>query len=98
MTWISKHPRAAGDNFVLPVYRRRSRRGGNGSRRELIVTSLFRVRGVHHRRQQIVPYIRMSGAWLQRLGFRRGARIEITEERERLVLTVVRESCALTIN
>src|SRR2546423_3383593 len=38
------------------------------------------------------PYIRLSGAWLQRLGFRRGARIEITEERGRLLLTVVREA------
>jgi hypothetical protein len=56
------------------------------------------VRGTYHRRQQIVPYIRLFGAGLQRLGFRRGARIEITEERERLVLTVVREVGALPIN
>jgi len=33
----------------------------------------------------------MSGVWLQRLGFLRGDRIEITAEHERLVLTVVRE-------
>lgn len=62
------------------------------------MTSLFRVRGAYHRRQQIVPYIRMSGFWLQRLGFRRGARIEITEERGRLVLTIVREPGVLPIN
>ena len=50
------------------------------------------MRGTYRRRQQVVPYIRLSGAWLQHLGFRRGARIEITEERGRLVLTVVREA------
>lgn len=92
-----KHLRAAEADFVVPVYPRPSRRGGNGSKREVVVTSLFRVCGAYHRRQQIVPYIRMSGAWLQRLGFRRGARIEITEERERLVLTVVREPGTLPI-
>jgi hypothetical protein len=94
----SKHLRAAEADFVVPVYRRPSRRSGNGSKREVLVTSLFRVRGTYRRRQQIVPYIRLSAAWLQRLGFRRGARIEITEERERLILTVVRESCALPLN
>ena len=56
------------------------------------------MRGTDRRRQQIVPYIRLSGAWLQGLGFRRGARTEITEERERLVLTVVREAGTFTIN
>lgn len=82
----------------MPVDRRPSRRGGNGSKREVLVTSLFRVRGTYRRRQQVVPYIRLSGAWLQRLGFRRGARIEITEERGRLLLTVVREAGALPSN
>jgi hypothetical protein len=33
----------------------------------------------------------MSGLWLQQLGFDRGDRIEVTAERERLVLTVVRD-------
>jgi len=94
----TKHLPAAKSDFVVPAYRRPSRRGGNGSKREVIVTSLFRVYGTYRRRQQIVPYIRLSGAWLQRLGFRRGARIEITEERERIVLTVVCEACALPIN
>jgi hypothetical protein len=94
----TKNLRASEADFVVPVCRRPSRRGGNGSKREVLVTSLFRVRGAYRRRQQIVPYIRLSGAWLQRLGFRRGARIEITEERERLVLTVVREAGALPFN
>jgi Toxin SymE, type I toxin-antitoxin system len=85
-------------DFVVPVYRRRSRRGANGGRRELSVTPLSRVRGAYRRREQIVPYIRMSGVWLQRLGFRPGARIEITAERERLVLTIVPHDRELPIN
>lgn len=42
-------------------------------------------------RETVVPFIRMSGVWLQQLGFDRGDRIEVTAERERLVLTVVRD-------
>jgi len=45
----------------------------------------------YRRRQTVVPFIRMSGVWLQQLGFDRGDRIEVTAERERLVLTVVRD-------
>jgi hypothetical protein len=40
----------------------------------------------------------MSGLWLQRLGFRRGHRLEITEERHRLVLTVIPDEPDLPIN
>jgi hypothetical protein len=39
----------------------------------------------------------MSGQWLERLGFRSGDRIEITEEPERLVLTVRRDDRELAI-
>jgi hypothetical protein len=52
---------------------------------------MYRENGGYRRRSKVVPYIRMSGVWLQRLGFRRGDRIEVTAEHERLVLTVVRE-------
>ncbi|SRR6266542_2417898 len=93
-----KDQRAAERDFVVPAYRRRSRRGGHGEKRELTVTSLFRVHGTYRRYQQVVPYIRMSGAWLRRLGFRCGARIEITEERDRLVLTVARPDRELPVN
>jgi len=86
------------ETFDLPVYRRPSRRGGNGGRRELVVTSLSRASGYSGHREQRVPYIRMSGAWLQRLGFQRGHRIEITAERHRLVLTVVPDESELPIN
>jgi len=52
---------------------------------------MYRGNGEYRRGRKFVPYIRMSGAWLQQLGFRRGDRIEITAEHERLVLTVVRD-------
>jgi hypothetical protein len=90
-----RHPE---ETFDLPVYRRPSRRGGNGGKREIIVTSLSRGHDYHRRREQRVPYIRMSGVWLQRLGIQRGHRIEITAERQRLVLTVVPDDVELPIN
>jgi hypothetical protein len=77
--------------FSVPAYRRPSRRGGGGGKRELVVTGMYRESGVFRRRQTVVPFIRMSGAWLKQLGFDRGNRIEVTAERERLVLTVVRD-------
>jgi hypothetical protein len=56
-----------------------------------VVAAMYRENSGYRRRSKVVPYIRMSGVWLQRLGFRRGDRIEITAEHERLVLTVVRD-------
>jgi hypothetical protein len=87
-----KKSRAAGQHpFEVPEYRRPSRRGGNGGKRELVVTAMHRESGTYRRRQTVVPFIRMSGVWLEQLGFDRGDRIEVTAERERLVLTVVRD-------
>ena len=81
----------------VPVYLRPCRRGGEDGKREITITSLST--GYDSRRiDQRVPYIRMSGAWLQRLGFERGHRIEITAERERLVLTVVPDDSELPVN
>jgi hypothetical protein len=77
------------------MYHRPSRRGGQAGKRELIVTSLSRGYDRRCHSDQRVPYIRMSGVWLQRLGFQRGHRIEITAERERLILTVVRDDSEL---
>ncbi|HXA15561.1 MAG TPA: SymE family type I addiction module toxin [Thermoanaerobaculia bacterium] len=82
---------AAGRPFGIPDYRRPSRRGGRGGKRELVVAAMYRGDGEHRRGRKFVPYIRMSGVWLQQLGFRRGDRIEITAENERIVLTVVRD-------
>jgi len=86
-----KKSQAARHPFGIPEYRRPSRRGGNGGKRELVVTSMYRESGTYRRRQTVVPFIRMSGVWLRQLGFDRGDRIEVTAERERLVLTVVRD-------
>ena len=80
----------AGQPFGLPDYRRPSRRGGADGKRELVVAAMYRESSGYQRRQTVVPFIRMSGLWLQQLGFDRGDRIEITAEHERLVLTVVR--------
>lgn len=41
--------------------------------------------------KQSVPMIRLRGRWLARLGFTAKARIAVTEERGRLVLTLARE-------
>lgn len=79
--------------FGVPDYRRPSRRGGGGGKRELVVAAVYRESSGYRRRQTVVPLIRMSGVWLQQLGFDRGDRIEVTAERERLVLTVVRDEC-----
>jgi hypothetical protein len=38
-----------------------------------------------------LPMIRLRGHWLQRLGFKAGERIAVTEERGRIVLTLERE-------
>jgi hypothetical protein len=86
-----KKPQAAARPFGSPEYRRPSRRGGSGGKRELVVAAMYRESGGYRRRSTIVPFIRMSGAWLEQLGFDRGDRIEVTAEHQRLVLTVVRE-------
>lgn len=39
-----------------------------------------------------VPYLRVRGLWLERLGFRPGSRVRVEAERGRLVLTVA-EAC-----
>lgn len=83
-----KKSRAERQPFGMPDDRRPSRRGGGG-KRELVVAAMYRESGGYRRRQTIVPFIRMSGVWLEELGFDRGDRIEITAERERLVFTVV---------
>jgi len=86
-----KKSQPTSQSFAMPEYRRPSRRGGGGGKRELVVAAMYRESGSYRRRQTVVPFIRMSGVWLQQLGFDRGDRIEVTAERERLVLTVVRD-------
>jgi hypothetical protein len=69
---------------IHPIDRRPSKRGGRGNPREFTVVERF----IESRKR--VPLIRMSGRWLQQLGFRKGERIVVTGERDRLVLTVER--------
>src|SRR6266508_28850 len=61
----------------LPPRYRRNERG----ERMLTVARLFDGRSKQ-------PMIRMRGAWLRRLGFTTGARIFVTEEPGRIVLTL----------
>jgi hypothetical protein len=91
----SRRPSETAD---VATYRRPSKWGGNGGKRELVVTSLARLCGYYARREQRVPYIRMSGIWLQQLGFQRGHRIAIPAEHQRLMLTVVPDEAELPIN
>jgi hypothetical protein len=37
-----------------------------------------------------VPYLRLSGRWLERLGFARGCRVVVAEERGKLTLIIDR--------
>lgn len=41
---------------------------------------------------RIVPYLRVRGLWLERLGFRPGSRVRVEAERGRLVLTVAEQA------
>lgn len=86
-----KTSQAAARSFGLPEYHRPSKRGGNGGQRELVVAAMYRKGSGYRRHPTVVPFIRMSGLWLEQLGFDRGDRIEVTAEHERLVLTIVRD-------
>jgi hypothetical protein len=88
---MKKQSQVAGRPLDIHEYRRPSKRGGRGGKRELVVAAMYRESSSYHQRKTVVPFIRMSGVWLQQLGFDRGDRIEVTAERERLVLTVVRD-------
>jgi len=86
-----KKSQTAARPFAIAEDRRLSRRGGREGKRELVVAAMYRESSGYHRRKTVVPFIRMSGLWLQQLGFDHGDRIEVTAEHERLVLTVVRD-------
>lgn len=65
-----------------------SRRGGKGGPRELSITTLWRASESARRGGEQVPYVRISGRWLEQFGFRRGSRIRVAAEEGRLVLTI----------
>jgi len=69
---------------------RASFRGGRGKPRELSVTALYRAAKASGAKGASVPYLRLSGRWLERLGFASGCRVVVTEERGKLTLTIVR--------
>lgn len=69
---------------------RASFRGGLGKPRELSVTALYRAARESAAKGESVPYLRLSGRWLERPGFASGCRVVVTEEREKLTLTIVR--------
>lgn len=68
---------------IITNPRPRSRRSARGERM-LTVTTLSDGR-------ERLPMIRLRGQWLARLGFTRDARIVVSEEQGRLVLTIARE-------
>ena len=67
---------------------RASFRGGRGKARELTVTSLYRAGGDDGRTGAVMPYLRISGRWLEELGFATGSRVVVAGERGKLTLTV----------
>lgn len=64
-----------------------SRRGGKGGPRELSITALWRA-SANARAGEHVPYVRISGCWLEQFGFARGSRVVVTVEEGRLLLTL----------
>jgi len=67
---------------------RASSRGGAGKPRELSITTLFRDSTHTRRAETPVPYLRLSGRWLEQHGFTRGSRVVVTAEKGKLVLTI----------
>jgi hypothetical protein len=67
---------------------RPSRRGGKGGPRELSITILFRASQRARNGEAPVPYLRISGRWLEQYGLTRGSRVVVSGEPGRLVLTV----------
>jgi hypothetical protein len=41
-----------------------------------------------YRKERVVPALRLAGDWLQQIGFAEGAKVNVTAENGRLVLTV----------
>lgn len=83
-------------------YSRPSKRGGRNGKREIVVSSRYldqskpAGRATHRSKRRPadgarVPYIRLSGHWLEELGFREGDRLEITSGDDCLVLRNLRD-------
>jgi hypothetical protein len=68
----------------------RARRNARGEKL-LTITEYIESRPIGSRRERRVPMLRMRGEWLRKLGFESGARVVVTIEDQRIVLTVVSE-------
>lgn len=55
--------------------------------RELTVTTLHRA-SARYGGRETVPYLRISGRWLEQYGLTRGCRVVVSGEPGKLVLTV----------
>lgn len=69
-----------------------SRRGGKGGPRELSITTLFRASPRVRSGEAAVPYLRISGRWLEQYGLMRGSRVVVSGEPGKLVLTVANDA------
>jgi hypothetical protein len=67
-----------------------------GGDRRLTVSRLYEQRKPFYpggpKEEQIVPFLRMRGQWLGRLGFCPGSRVRVQAQRGRLVLTLDSET------
>lgn len=62
-----------------------SRRVEGTGLRQLSISSIYTGARTHDGR---VPYLRLSGRWLEQLGFARGSRVLVTAEQGKLVVTI----------
>ena len=65
---------------------RRSRKPRSDGQRVVSIGSLYREQST--RANNRVPYVRLSGHWLEQLGFTCGAQLLIASEQGKLVLTI----------
>lgn len=56
--------------------------------KRITVSSIWRTSFSRRRRNEKVAALRLSGEWLEQLGFKEGTKVVVTAERRRLVLTV----------
>jgi len=77
-----------------PNPHRPSSRGGAGKPRELSITTLVRATTRTRSGETAVPYLRLSGHWLEQHGFNRGSRVIVTAENGKLILTIAPPPCS----
>ena len=78
---MSVVPRVRGRNSTLTPVLRRPRRP-----RQCTVSYTHYAGAYDHGGDQAVPHLRLSGLWLEQLGFAIGAKVRITAQEGRLVI------------